>query len=293
MTGRLPDFLYVGADKAGSTWLYRIVADHPEIYVPIAKDLYYFDRHYDRGLAWYAEYFSPGQSARTCGEFSHDYLYSATALERIRCALPSVKLLISLRNPLARSVSNYLFLWRHGMVTEAVAAAIEEYPEIIDRSLYHEHVRRCIGMFGAPNVLVIPIEQMWMAPEQWLPVLWQFLGVEADVVPAQARKRILAARAPRWPLLSRIVKTSALGLRTIGLESMVGRIKRSDWIHRILYRDMDTRVKENVTRQIQSQWGTVLEEEAAWLEKFLTQYMRSPLYNHIRSGNASGEHIVQ
>ena len=46
---RLPNFIYIGPDKAGSSWLHEMLIGHPEVYLTPAKDLYFFDRYYDRG----------------------------------------------------------------------------------------------------------------------------------------------------------------------------------------------------------------------------------------------------
>ena len=87
---RLPTFLFVGADKCGSTWLFKVLQQHPQCFVPAAKDIYFFDRYYGRGLQWYASFFSSApRSARAIGELSHDYLYSEQAAERIASTLPA------------------------------------------------------------------------------------------------------------------------------------------------------------------------------------------------------------
>lgn len=57
MAGQLPNFLYIGPDKAGSSWLHEVLIQHPEVFLSEAKDLYFFDRYYDRGMAWYASQF--------------------------------------------------------------------------------------------------------------------------------------------------------------------------------------------------------------------------------------------
>ena len=45
-----PNFIYIGPDKAGSSWLHEVLISHDGIFMPPAKDLYFFDRYYDRGL---------------------------------------------------------------------------------------------------------------------------------------------------------------------------------------------------------------------------------------------------
>ena len=80
---RLPNLLYIGSDKAGSTWLYQLFRTHPEIYVPAIKDLYFFDRYYGRGFEWYASFYT-GWADETYGvEVCHDYLRSEAAAARI------------------------------------------------------------------------------------------------------------------------------------------------------------------------------------------------------------------
>ena len=53
-----PNFLFIGPDKAGSSWLFRVLGSHPEVYLSPAKDIYYFDRYYDRGIDWYLSRFA-------------------------------------------------------------------------------------------------------------------------------------------------------------------------------------------------------------------------------------------
>ena len=79
-----PNFLFIGPDKTGSSWLYQILRGHPECHVPELKDIYFFDRFYARGLDWYLSLFdSAAPGARAVGELSHDYLFSPAAAERI------------------------------------------------------------------------------------------------------------------------------------------------------------------------------------------------------------------
>ncbi len=52
-----PNFMYIGPDKAGSSWLHEVLLIHPQVYMPVAKDLYFFDRYYDRGMSWYLSQF--------------------------------------------------------------------------------------------------------------------------------------------------------------------------------------------------------------------------------------------
>jgi len=111
-----PDFLYIGPDKSGSTWLYSILNAHPQCFVPVLKDIYFFDRYYDKGWNWYSAFFEQTpKNVNVRGELSHDYLFSKLAAERIKSDLPSIKLLSILRNPVDRAYSHYLYLLTTGI----------------------------------------------------------------------------------------------------------------------------------------------------------------------------------
>ena len=73
-----PNFLVIGAQRAGTTLLHRLLATHPEVYVPFQrKELHYFDRYFERGDAWYAGYFPAEPATRrylAVGEVTPDYL---------------------------------------------------------------------------------------------------------------------------------------------------------------------------------------------------------------------------
>ena len=57
MSDLLPNFLHIGPSKSGSTWLHEVLIGHPEVYLSQAKDLYFFNRYYDRGPGWYRAQF--------------------------------------------------------------------------------------------------------------------------------------------------------------------------------------------------------------------------------------------
>jgi hypothetical protein len=59
-SGRLPDFLIVGAMKAGTTSLARWLRAHPQVFMTGTKELHFFDTYWPRGVEWYAEQFASG-----------------------------------------------------------------------------------------------------------------------------------------------------------------------------------------------------------------------------------------
>jgi hypothetical protein len=102
----LPDFLILGAQKAGTTALYAYLRWHPEITGPSFKEVSFFDRHYAHGERWYRAHM-PARRRSLVGEASPGYLFHPLAPERVASMLPDARLIALLRNPVDRAFSHY------------------------------------------------------------------------------------------------------------------------------------------------------------------------------------------
>lgn len=113
----LPDFLVIGAQKAGTTSLFNYLIEHPGILATVRKQMHYFDNRYSRGHDWYRSHF-PLQLQRAyseqrlgyrclTGEATPYYIFHPHAPRRIAQLLPHVKLIVLLRNPVDRAYSHY------------------------------------------------------------------------------------------------------------------------------------------------------------------------------------------
>ena len=123
-TGRLPDFFILGAQKAGTTTLYDVLCQHPEIHPARTKELAYFDRYHGRGLGWYKANF-PSDGGLT-GEATPDYLFDPDARARIVETLPKAKFIVLLRNPVDRAISQYFHAKRLGYETLSFEEALRQ-----------------------------------------------------------------------------------------------------------------------------------------------------------------------
>ena len=72
---RLPNFLVIGAMKAGTTSLFHYLRDHPQVFLPEEKELYFFteEDNWHRGLEWYRSRFRGAGDAKAVGEASVGY----------------------------------------------------------------------------------------------------------------------------------------------------------------------------------------------------------------------------
>ena len=78
-----PDFLFVGTGRAGSNWVFEVLREHPEVFLPANKGTFFFNRFYDLGVDWYESFFAGKCEGQIAGEVCEDYLASEVAIERI------------------------------------------------------------------------------------------------------------------------------------------------------------------------------------------------------------------
>lgn len=187
----LPNFLIVGAMKAGTTSLYHYIRTHPAVFMPRPKEINFFNRHWEEGREWYESHFEGHDEVGAVGEASPNYakahFWPATA-GRMARIIPSARLIYVLREPVDRMRSQY---------QHHVAAEIEHRP--IDRALrdaddpntkdYHYTSRyafqleRFLDHFPREQVLVITTERLRDHRLAVLREIFKFIGVDENWVP--------------------------------------------------------------------------------------------------------------
>lgn len=229
----LPNFLFIGADKSGSTWLYEILRRHPHCFTPRAKDLYFFDRYYDKGIDWYARFFSRApKDALAIGELSHDYLYSEAAAVRIARDLPGVRLVVFLRDPVERCFSEYLYLIRNGLTCKPLRQAVLDRPEILEHSRYARHLGVYQRRFDHEHLGIFFFDHLVANPARVAESVLNFIGldwtgeIDASINP-------LPASRPRSQFVARVASHGARSVRRLGFPSVVGRVKTSQLARRL------------------------------------------------------------
>jgi hypothetical protein len=198
----LPDFLILGAQKAGTTALYAYLRRHPSITGPSWKEVSYFDRHYARGEAWYRGNFPNVLRARRklVGEASPSYVFHPLAPERVQALVPEARLVVLVRNPVDRALSHYqheVALGREPLAFEEALAAEDERlrgeeerlvsdPHYFSRpwwshtykarGRYAEQLERWLAAFPREQLLIVPSEELLSQPEAMHARVLEFLG---------------------------------------------------------------------------------------------------------------------
>jgi hypothetical protein len=236
---RLPNFLYVGPDKAGSSWLHETLLKHPDVYLTPAKDLYFFDRYYDRGLEWYAAQFRDARGEEIVGEVCQDYLFHPEAAGRIRETLGPVRIMVSLRDPVERAWSSYLYMRKHGIGPDTFAEALRSRPELLEHGRYATGLDRFLEWLPREMVHVALFDDLAVDPQGFLDGVTDFLGIDPlPLSPKDLAARLPAARA-RSVRLASAARRSADWIREHDGARLVGRVKRSPLVQRALYQPID------------------------------------------------------
>ena len=197
--GRLPEFLILGAQKAGTTTLYDVLTQHPDIGSARTKELAFFDRHFGRGVSWYKANFP--KSVGITGEATPDYIVDPAAPERVKSVLPDAKLVVLLRNPVDRAISHYFHAVRLGYENRPieVALSLDNQPDpnaalrfvghplerrseyqafsYLDRGFYSKQLAQWFELFDRKQFHIEFSEDFFTDPEPVVEAVLSFLDV--------------------------------------------------------------------------------------------------------------------
>ena len=215
-------FIIIGAQRCGSTYLYKLLDDHPEVQMnhPVSPEPKFFieeDQYASGSGFYYATYFSGGssvgdQGARRYGEKSTSYLEYGWVADRIATMFPHAKVIVILRNPAERALSNYYFTKQHGLedrtaraailapdptVEAAVATSVSPYA-YFKRGLYQTYLAPYMQRFGS-NMHIVLFENLITSNEEFRQVS-NFLGVSptsksVDAIVNQSVRPVRRSRA--------------------------------------------------------------------------------------------------
>jgi len=219
----LPNFLIVGAQKSGTTALHYLLRAHPEVFFPPDRNEVHFfdlDENFEKGLEWYESLFDTRQREVAVGECSPFYMFEPAAAPRFKRILSDVKLLVILRDPVARAYSHYWHEVRYGFEALSFEEAIDEeanrlrsgsvhyrrHYSYVARGHYSSQIARLIDLFGRDQILVLLNEELSLHPGRVGRAAAEFLSVDPDGIPDDVSNggRPNAARLPRSRKLQRM-----------------------------------------------------------------------------------------
>ena len=175
---RAPDFLSIGAQKSGTSSIVQALGASPRVWITPKKELHYFNRHIDDPGNWnrYRDEFS--QAPRDCrvGEATPDYLPTLSCARRIHDALPRVRLIMCLRNPVDRAHSAFWHAKRLGRIPRSMSfeSAIDRdtrefgspWTSVLESCCYSTHLLRYLSFFPEEQVHVLLFDDLLLNPAE-------------------------------------------------------------------------------------------------------------------------------
>jgi len=217
--GEFLDFVYIGAPRAGSTWLAATLMEHQEVWVPYSKEIHFFsermpytfEHRYSKGIDYYRDYFKEAPKNTKLGELSPFYYYDLNAAHRIYKHFPNVRIIAMLRNPLDVLYSLYLLLRNRERRENTFEKEIAKHPDLIDLGFYHRHLTPYFDWFPKENIFVGIYEDFFKDENQGCRELFKFLGIDEELKSQVLGKRVNASVSDR-PLIAPYVRGTVLSM---------------------------------------------------------------------------------
>ena len=220
--GRLPDLVIAGAQKGGTTFLYQELVRHPGVAPALTKEIHFFDDHWARGLDWYRGFFAADHGLTV--EASPGYVFHPWALERLASAAPAARVVLLLRDPVARAHSHHQHEVRLGYescLSFEEALAHEEdrlagewerltrdplarsyalrHHSYRARGEYLDQVLRAEALLAREQLLILRSEDLFRDPKAVLHAVQSFAGLEPWTPPEPGRNDMAANGRPMDP----------------------------------------------------------------------------------------------
>jgi len=210
-----PDFLIIGAQKSGTTWLWEMLGQHPGTSLPTKKEIHFFGSSelYRKGPGWYYEHFDGLDAGLICGEASTSYLFDRVPFwfndnralaydstlgkipDLVRRELPDAKIIAVLRDPVHRAISAYRHWMRKGDLPPlaGLQKTATSHPKlrIGEYGHYHQYLRLWCQTFPREQMLFLNFESDVIGdPRRALEKVFRFLGLDDEFEPRQPERHV-------------------------------------------------------------------------------------------------------
>ncbi|MBE9168869.1 sulfotransferase [Pleurocapsales cyanobacterium LEGE 06147] len=201
---KLPTFLIVGVQKAGTTSIYNYLQEHPQVYMSPVKETNFLEQDWENlppeqqnknGIITFADYcrlFADVKDEIAIGEASPNYLFHyESSAARIQLYVPEAQLIVVLRNPIERAYSDYLMHVRDAISYRSLSEQIKHSPHksfIIRKGFYYTPLQYYLDKFDSTKIKVFLYEDLCQKPVNFMQEMYRYLGVDDAFVPNVSKK---------------------------------------------------------------------------------------------------------
>lgn len=204
----LPNFIIIGAQRCGTTSLYKYLCQHPDVRPSFPKEIHYFSNYFKKGINWYRSHFPLSQNHGKnrnqkfiTGEATPYYLVHPHAARRMKHVTPDALIIVLLRDPIERAYSHYYHEVRMGVEKLSFEDAINKEEERLDhemekmvrdenyrsfnyqhfsylsRGIYADQIQTWMGNFNPNAIRILSSESLNAEPCQTFLQVTDFLGL--------------------------------------------------------------------------------------------------------------------
>jgi Sulfotransferase domain. len=267
----LPNFLIIGAPRAGTGWMARNLREHPDIYMPRIKEVHFFDKHYEKGIGYYGQFFAGVRKEKAIGEASPSYLFLEQVPTLIKKCIPDIKLIVSLRNPIERIYSRYWnakarYLENRNLSFEE---KIKLKPSFIEEGFYYDHLMRYYNLFQKENILILLFDDLKENPARFLQSIYTFIGVDTEFISpfmdqkinSASSKKELAKSKLLWYVCEILSRIKLLKTHNFVMKLNEGQIspmnrKTKEWLVKEVYLEKNILLSELIGRDLTA-WNKI------------------------------------
>lgn len=263
-----PTFINIGPGRCATTWLFEVFSAHPEISMSSVKETEYFNTLFHKSDDWYEGHFPEGAQP-AIGEISNNYYLDPEVATRIHAYRPDMKLIINVRDPFALMQSFHGFGIRRGQEMNGLGQSLGEpigrlmgsgYDvrarknqlttgdqfTLLESVMLADRIKPFLETFDESQVYVFVYERLKTEKPKVLAEIYEFLGVDSAFVPPVSDKVVNASIEPKSKWVARLVTSVSYRMRQFGLNGLLTRLHRSNWIKQILFRKSADKKTERV-----------------------------------------------
>ncbi len=203
------DFLGIGAQKSGTSWLYENLKRHPGLFIPEIKEVHFWDWKHHLGLDWYRAQFAGAPPGARCGEITPAYgMLAPATIAEVRAAFPDIRLVFIMRNPVERAWSAATMAMRHADM-RLEEASLRWFLDHVNSqgSRRRGDYRTCLANWRAAypqeRILTLLFDELTAEPRAVLRRVAEHIGLDAawfDQVPDEVlRRKVLEGGGEAMP----------------------------------------------------------------------------------------------
>lgn len=218
-----PFALFIGPQRAGTSWMYEYFLSRPDICVPEkVKEIFFFDHNYEKGFEYYSSFFTVEKQHKLALEVTTTSFHHPEVPDRIAGFFgKNIKLVCPLRHPITRSYSLYKHYLRYGIVEGSLEEAVEKCPDILKTSAYSEHLANWYRVFDKDNILICFQEYMSQDREAYLRNICAHLGIPYQPTPDHLMGYHNVSTRPPSVLIANMAQKGADFLRSQNMYGII------------------------------------------------------------------------